>query len=126
MSSREAFIKLIQSEIFDKADKYTENDAELFNLAQKYFETLKNMPTKESKIITDNGAIILKFVQENKDIYNNIFTAKSLGEAIGLGSKVISGSMRKLVLDGFFEKIGANPVSYAITEKGLNFNSFDN
>ena len=126
MSSREAFIKLIQSEIFDKAGKYTENDAELFNLAQKYFETLKNMPTKESKIITDNGAIILKFVQENKDIYNNIFTAKSLGEAIGLGSKVVSGSMRKLVLDGFFEKIGANPVSYAITEKGLNFNSFEN
>ena len=126
MSSREAFIKLIQSEIFDKADKYTENDAELFNLAKKYFETLKNMPTKESKIITDNGAIILKFVQENKDIYNNIFTAKSLGEAIGLGSKVVSGSMRKLVLDGFFEKIGANPVSYAITEKGLNFSEFDN
>ena len=31
MSSREAFIKLIQSEIFDKADKYTENDAELFS-----------------------------------------------------------------------------------------------
>ena len=58
--------------------------------------------------------------------YNNIFTAKSLGEAIGLGSKVVSGSMRKLVLDGFFEKIGANPVSYAITEKGLSFNSFDN
>ena len=126
MNSREAFIKLIQSEIFDNADIYIENDAELFSLAKKYFETLKNMPTKEPKIITDNGAIILKFVQEDKDIYNNIFTAKSLGEAIGLGSKVVSGSMRKLVLDGFFEKIGANPVSYAITEKGLNFNSFDN
>lgn len=126
MNSREAFIKLIQSEIFDNADRYIENDAELFNLAQKYFETLKNVPTKEPKVITDIGAIILKFVQENKDTHNNVFTAKSLGEAIGLGSKVVSGSMRKLVLDGFFEKIGANPVSYAITEKGLNFNSFDN
>lgn len=126
MTNREAFIKLIQTEIFDRADIYTENDAELFTAAQKYFETLKNMPTKEPKIITENGAAILKFVQENKDTYNNIFTSKSLGEAIGLGSKVVSGSMRKLVADGFFEKVGANPVSYSITDKGLNFNSFDN
>jgi predicted transcriptional regulator len=30
--------------------------------------------------------------------------------------------MRKLVSDGFCEKIGENPIVYKLTEKGKNFN----
>ena len=44
---------------------------------------------------------------------------------MGMPSKKISGSMRKLVTDGFVEKIGANPVVYALTDKGKNFNIQD-
>jgi predicted transcriptional regulator len=33
--------------------------------------------------------------------------------------------MRKLVSDGYVEKIGADPVMYLITEKGKNINVED-
>lgn len=124
MTGREAFIGLMDKTFEDCPDFFGQNETAA--LAMKYYESLKNAPSKEPKVITENGAIILKFVQENKDTYNNVFTSKSLGEAIGLGSKVVSGAMRKLVTDGFFEKVGTNPVSYSVTDKGINFNSFDN
>lgn len=119
MTAREAFINEVENLLFDSHKNLSDS-------AMKYFESLKNAPSKEPKVITENGAIIVKFVQANKDTYNNIFTAKSLGEAVGLGSKVVSGAMRKLVTDGFFEKVGANPVSYSLTDKGANFTEFDN
>jgi predicted transcriptional regulator len=37
-----------------------------------------------------------------------------------INSRTVSGAMRKLVTDGFVEKIGENPVIYSITEKGKN------
>lgn len=124
MTSREAFIECMDEQFEACPDLFGQD--EVAELAMKYYESLKNLPTKEPKLITENGAKILKYVQENKDIYNNIFTARSMGEGIGISSKVISGAMRKLVTDGFFEKVGANPVSYSITEKGMNFSEFDN
>jgi len=33
--------------------------------------------------------------------------------------------MRKLVADGYFEKMGDNPVVYALTEQGKNINIED-
>lgn len=35
-------------------------------------------------------------------------------------SRSVSGSMKKLITEGFVEKIGSDPVAYAITEKGKN------
>ena len=119
MTSRELFIQEIETFI-------NKSDIILSEAAMLYFESLKNVPSKEPKLITENGVKILKYAQENKDTYNNIFTARSMGDGIGIGSKVVSGAMRKLVTDGFFEKVGANPVSYSITEKGMNFSEFDN
>lgn len=119
MTSRELFIQEIETFI-------NKSDITLSETAMLYFESLKNIPSKEPKLITENGVKILKYAQENKDTYNNIFTARSMGDGIGIGSKVVSGAMRKLVTDGFFEKVGANPVSYSITEKGMNFSEFDN
>lgn len=119
MTSRELFIQEIETFI-------NKSDITLSEAAMLYFESLKNVPSKEPKLITENGVKILKYAQENKDTYNNIFTARSMGDGIGIGSKVVSGAMRKLVTDGFFEKVGANPVSYSITEKGMNFSDFDN
>ena len=34
----------------------------------------------------------------------------------------VSGAMRKLVTDGFVEKVGQDPVIYSITENGKNIN----
>ena len=57
--------------------------------------------------------------ERNKDTYNNIFTARGMGDGIGIGSKVVSGAMRKLVTDGYVEKMGENPVVYSLTDKGM-------
>jgi DNA-binding PadR family transcriptional regulator len=38
-----------------------------------------------------------------------------------MSSRTISGAMRKLVNDGFVEKIGKDPVIYTLTEKGKNY-----
>ena len=35
-------------------------------------------------------------------------------------SKRVSGAMRKLVTDGYMEKLGQDPVVYGLTETGKN------
>ena len=50
---------------------------------------------------------------------DNLFKAKDIGEGLGISSRTASGAMRKLVTDGYVEKIGSDPVVYAITTKGI-------
>ena len=68
--------------------------------ALAYFEVLKTEPTKKSVEITENGAKILKFMQENWEKHNNIFKATTIAEGLFTNGKSVSGSMRKLVSDG--------------------------
>ncbi len=46
--------------------------------------------------------------------------AKDIAEGLMMSSRRVSGSIRKLVTDGYVEKIGQDPVIYALTEKGKN------
>lgn len=69
---------------------------------------------------TDNGKLVLTFMKENKDTYKNLFKAKDVGEGLGIASRTASGAMRKLVTDGYIEKVGADPVVYAITQSGID------
>jgi Mn-dependent DtxR family transcriptional regulator len=48
--------------------------------------------------------------------------AKDIGDELFISSRTVSGALRKLVNDGFVEKIGQNPVIYTLTEKGKNYN----
>jgi predicted transcriptional regulator len=57
-------------------------------------------------------------MQENTQ--EPMLRAKDNGEGLFIGSRAVSGAMRKLVDDGFVEKLGQNPVIYSITEKGKN------
>ena len=59
-------------------------------------------------------------MKENKDTYKNLFKAKDVGEGLGIASRTASGAMRKLVTDGYIEKVGADPVVYAITQSGID------
>lgn len=68
--------------------------------------------------ITDNGKIILDYIQKNP---SPTYKAKDIAEGIFLSSRTVSGAMRKLVTDGFLEKMGKEPVLYTITEKGKNY-----
>ena len=85
-----------------------------------YFEALKmtNDGATEKPILTDNGKLILKYIQESDKNGNNMLKAKDIAEAIAVSSRQVSGAMRKLVLDGYVEKIGQDPIIYSITDKG--------
>jgi DNA-binding MarR family transcriptional regulator len=73
----------------------------------------------EKPILTDNGKVILLHLQTNTD--KTMFKAKDIAESLGVSSRGVSGSLRKLVTDGFVEKVGESPAIYMITEKGKNF-----
>ena len=108
MSKKEAFI----SEIENSGITLSED-------AQTYFEALKGSADKEKPAFTENGKAVLAFMQENKDTYNNLFKAKEVGEGMNITSRTASGAMRKLVTDGYIEKMGENPVVYSLTDKGI-------
>ena len=86
--------------------------------ALDYWNGLNATGDKEKPAFTENGKLVLKYIQDNKDTYNNLFKAKDIGEGIGISSRTASGAMRKLVTDGYIEKVGENPVVYSLTQKG--------
>ena len=83
-----------------------------------YLNILKEVKD-EKPVLTDNGKLILKYMQEHQDV--RCWKAKDLAEQMGISSRGASGTLRKLVNDGFCEKLGAEPVIYALTEKGKTF-----
>lgn len=126
MTKKETFIKII-SYIFEEDtlhldELYTEEEWET---ALDFFKEFKEGKVKNSKEMTENGRKSLIWMQENLESMNNIFTAKEIAEGLFTSGRSVSGSMRKLINDGYVEKIGANPVQYALTEKGINY-KFDN
>lgn len=70
--------------------------------------------------MTENGSKILKYMQSNEDKYNNLFTSKEIGEGLFMSSRSVSGSMRKIIANGFVEKVGKDPVTYSLTDEGRN------
>lgn len=90
---------------------------------KEYLEILKNERNKKPEI-TETGRKILEFFQ-NPDIPSKLWKAKEIAQELGLTSRGVSGSMRKLVNDGFCEKLGTSPAVYAITEKGKTY-KFEN
>ena len=92
-------------------------DVKMSDNVKTYFNALKG--TEAAKVeITDNGKFILAFLQSHPDVP---YKSKDIAEMLFVSSRKVSGGMRKLVTDGYVEKIGESPVSYIITEKGKNF-----
>lgn len=120
MTKKEKFIEEIEDIINEV--RVSTGDEVLSEDAMLYFEALKGGNDKEKPAFTENGKKVLKFLQENKDTYNNLFKAKDVGEGMNVTSRTASGAMRKLVTDGYLEKVGENPVVYSITEKGISAN----
>lgn len=67
--------------------------------------------------ITDNGKLILDHMQKS----DSMMTARYIADGLFISSRAVSGSLRKLVTDGFCEKVGTDPVVYVLTEKGKNY-----
>ena len=125
MTKKEKFIKLIQTEIFDRADIWSENYKEDWEDVTSFWEEFKNGKVKNSGAMTENGQKILVWMQKNVDSMNNIFTSKEAAEALFTSGRSIAGSMRKLVNDGYVDKVGKDPVQYSLTDAGKNY-QFDN
>lgn len=119
MTKKEAFIEIVKKEIFEKEDIYVKNYPDIWDDAKTYFLAIQESKDNGKAAFTPNGKIILKFLQDNKDLYNNLFKAKDIGEQLGISSRTVSGGMRKLVTDGYVEKMGENPVIYSITSAGI-------
>lgn len=83
-----------------------------------YLKILKD--EKDSKPdLTENGKTILSYLQNNQNV--KLWKSKDLAEQLGISSRCVSGTMRKLTNDGFCEKIGQNPCVYCLSEKGKNY-----
>jgi DNA-binding MarR family transcriptional regulator len=109
MSKKEKFIEFVEQNLMSKCG---ELDADVAD----YWYALKNKEEKEKPLLSDNGKLILKFMQTTMEKGK----AKDIAEAMFISSRSVSGAMRKLVTDGFVEKIGEDPIIYCITEKGRN------
>lgn len=115
MTNKQKFINFVD-ELISKLDveKLDNNSKD----AIEYFNILKNAGNEEKQKFTENGKIILTYIQKNYEVNNNMFKAKDIGEGLNITSKTASGAMRKLVADGYLEKVASNPVIYSITDLG--------
>ena len=114
MTKKEKFIELVETG-FEAID-IDMNNPDIAD-AMAYWEAFKGKKEIEKPEFTDNGKLILKYLQDHAtDI--PMAKAKDIGEGLFVSSRVVSGAIRKLVTDGYVEKIGQDPVVYAITNKG--------
>ena len=87
-------------------------------------DSIKNYLTvmadkKEKPALTENGKAILSYLQEN--LADKPFKSADVAQGMGVSARGISGSLRKLVADGFCDKTGKDPCIYNLTEKGKTF-----
>ena len=87
--------------------------------AQAYWGALCGGADVEKPMFTDNGKLIMKYLQE-LPVGTPMMKAKEIAEGMFISSRAVSGAMRKLVTDGFVEKVGQDPVMYALTDAGRN------
>lgn len=113
MSKREEFIKYV--------NELKENsNLEMNEEAKCYWEHILNSgEEKEKPAFTENGRIILNYMQNNPT--PSCKKAKDIGEGLGISSRAVTGAIRKLVTDGYVEKIEGNPSTYTLTNKGIDF-----
>lgn len=101
----------------------TENAENLLGI-RYHLENLYNqmkseaVTTTKKTTLTANGVKILKVLQEHETVE---MSAADVGDYIDLSSRSVSGSMRKLVTEGYVDKIAQDSGSalYKITDKGL-------
>ena len=114
-SKKEIFINEVKAAIDgleETPEKYFSSDA------LDYWNALQISGDGGKPKFTDNGKLVLEYMQENVDTYNNLFKAKDIGEGMEISSRTVSGAMRKLVNDGYVEKVGENPTVYSLTVSG--------
>lgn len=87
-------------------------------LVKELDELLEAQSGPEKPEVTEAGIAILEYLQESNTTNHK---AKDIADGMGVSSRKVSGSIRKLVTDGFVEKVGQNPVIYSLSDKGKEF-----
>lgn len=105
----------------DEFIKYVEDlmDGNLYEMSENvrlYWDAFKGKVEEEKPMFTDNGKLILQYLKDNQS--TPMWKAKDIAEGLFISSRGVSGAMRKLVTDGYVEKVGQDPVIYSLTEKG--------
>ena len=115
MSKKQEFVKYVNS-LMDAAPS-----VEMSEDAHLYWTAFCGLDENgEKPLFTDNGKLILKFLQEHQE--TDMWKARDIAEGLFINSRAVSGAMRKLVTDGYVEKIGQDPVVYSLTDNGKNIN----
>lgn len=111
MTKKQEFINFVSDYMNEMKNDMPEN-------VSLYWEAFCGKDDVEKPMFTDNGKVILQYLQNNTD--TPMWKARDIAEGLFISSRAVSGAMRKLVTDGFVEKVGQDPVVYAITEAGKN------
>lgn len=111
MSKKEEFIKYVEMAIEAYPTPMSKD-------AQLYWESFKGNSEEEKPLFTDNGKLILQYLKDNQA--TSTWKAKEIAEGLFISSRAVSGAIRKLVTDGYVEKMGQDPVIYSLTENGKN------
>lgn len=115
MSKKSEFIKYVE-ELIKMTNEFS---IEMNEEAKSYWEALKGGKDNDKPTFTENGKLIIKYLQELPE-GTPMMKAKEIAEGMFMSSRAVSGAMRKLVTDGFVEKIGQDPVMYSLTNTGRN------
>lgn len=119
MNKKEKFINFIFENLFKDYDM-DKLDPDI----KDYWEAIQIEDKNEKPLFTDNGKLILKFLKEHQEDMK-IVKAKDIADGLFIGPKNVSGSLRKLVNDGFVEKFGKEPTLYGLSNKGKEVNIED-
>ena len=108
-------------EYFDEVTK----DKEIPEEVKEFYNVLRASAADitEKSSLTVSGKMILEYLQKEERLS---YKARDIAEALGVATRAINGGIRKLVTDGYVDKIGANPVIYVLSEKGKNYNIKEN
>ena len=109
MTKKDEFIKYVE-------DLIDGNHYEMSENVRLYWEAFKGKTEEDKPLFTDNGKLILQYLKDNQS--TPMWKAKDIAEGMFISSRTVSGAMRKLVSDGYVEKVGQDPVIYSLTEKG--------
>ena len=111
MSKKQEFIKYVNELITAAPAVQPNEDAKL------YWDAFCGLDENgEKPLFTDNGKLILKFLQDHTE--TSMWKARDIAEGLFISSRAVSGAMRKLVTDGFVEKVGQDPTIYSLTNSG--------
>lgn len=114
MSKKQEFINFI-NQVFTE---YGINSDSMPENVRLYWEVFCGSNDTEKPMFTDNGKLVLQFLKDHQE--TSLWKARDIAEGLFISSRTVSGAMRKLVGDGFVEKVGSEPTIYSLTELGKN------